>query len=423
MRTIRIILFKMALLILPFTAIGGIDKASLTKQTWKFDYAFKPISSEVVNRGDELNFVFLKFEIGNSFTLAASDKVEMGTWNEVTAGNLPGISFGFKGVDQWNVIYCDNETFVISNKSERGLLEYHFIPATSQKDISQFSQCLNTHIEKMQNMIKSFTPNNDNTKANIQPQIETPKIKPVTKPITEKAPITKNNNTEQLKPKSQTNIPIVEAKFNPIQKEKIEIQPEPNFTLNINNLTPEEVAKMGVVYKIKLIEMQEQAKEQAKVDANTNNIRSSIKKNTIVEIDKKSLVEIYVSGGGLKGGINPKIMDRIMINNNGVITKDYESKLGGKVTYSKKVPKDQIIKLAEYIIENGYFDFQETYTCNGCTESLKYGPQPIPLKIIISVGEQRHTVSIPVYAPGMIENANYPKELEKILSAIYDIAG
>jgi hypothetical protein len=191
MATIRIILFKMALLLLPFASIAGIDKASLTKQTWKFDYAFKPISSEVVNRGDELNFVFLKFEIGNSFTLAASDKVEMGTWNEVSAGNLPGISFGFKGVDQWNVIYCDNETFVISNKSERGLLEYHFIPATSQKDINQFSQCLNTHIEKMQNMIKSFTPNNDNTKANIQPRIEDPKIKPVVKPDIDKAPITK----------------------------------------------------------------------------------------------------------------------------------------------------------------------------------------------------------------------------------------
>lgn len=421
--TVRLFLYQIVWILFPLVSMAGIDKESLTKQTWKFDYAFKPISSEVVNRSDENNYVYLKFEIGNSFTLASSDKVEMGTWDEVVASNFPGISFGFKGVDQWNVIYCDNETFVISNRSERGLLEYHFIPATSQKEINQFSQCLNTHIEKMQNMIKSFSPNNDNTKAYIQPQINTSLPQPITKTNTEKAPISKNNYVEVPKSKNQNNIPVVEANYNPIQKEKIEEHPEPNFTLNINNLTPEEVAKMGVVYKIKLIEMQEQAKEQAKIDANTNNIRSSIKKNTIVELDKKSLVEIYVSGGGLKGGINPKIMDRIMINNNGVIIKDYESKLGGKVSYSKKVPKDQIIKLAEYIIENGYFDFQETYNCVNCTESLKYGPQPIPLKMIISVGEQRHTVSIPVYAPGMIENANYPKELEKILSAIYDIAG
>lgn len=403
-----------SLFVLPLLASAGIEITQLTKQTWKFDYAFKPISSEVVNRSDATSFVFLKFESTNSFTLAASDKVEMGTWNEVKTGNLPSISFGFKGVDQWNVIYCDNETFVISNKTDRGLLEYHFIPATSQQDIVQFSQCINSHIEKMQNMIKSFAPNNDNTKAILTtPIIEEKLVIPTSN--TSITTINKKENETYTKANTQN---VITTAFRP-ESETNQLEIEPNFTLNINNLTPEEVAKMGVVYKIKLIEMQ----EQAKIDANTNNIRSSIKKTTYVQLDKKSLVEIYVSGGGLKGGINPKIMDRIMINNNGVIIKDYESKLGGKISYSKKVSKEQIIKLAEYIIENGYFDFEETYACNGCSESLKYGPQPIPLKIIISVGEQRHTVSIPIYAPGMIENANYPKELEKILSAIYDIAG
>ncbi|MBX7227541.1 MAG: hypothetical protein K1X55_16010 [Chitinophagales bacterium] len=386
----------MLLLSVPMFAFGGVDISTLTKQAWKFDYAFKPITSEIVPRTNEGEFLYLKFESTNTFTLASNEKVEMGTWSENSLmGTMPNIIFGFKGIDQWNVIYCEKETFVISNKTEKGLVEYHFVPATSQKDMAQFTGKINTHIEQMKAIIKSYAPNSDNTRVENNQQIQQ-ELENKESPLKLIAVIDKNALIE---------VASVE-KVAPVSK------PE-------NDIIEEWKTTQSVLQKIRMIEEKELIKEES----NTNNIRSSIKKTTTtIQLDKKSHIEIYVSGGGLKGGINPTLSNVIMIQSNGSVIKNYESKLGGKISLNKKASKEDLIKLATYIVENGYFDFNEDYNCPNCAEQLKFGPQPIPLKMIISIGELRHTVSVPVYAPGIIEGLSYPKELDKILAAIYEFA-
>lgn len=144
-----------------------------------------------------------------------------------------------------------------------------------------------------------------------------------------------------------------------------------------------------------------------------------------VTVDPKDYIEIFLNGGGLVTGSNPKLSDRISIFQSGVIQREYTSKLQGETRYEKKISRDELVKLAQYIADLGYFDFKASYACDGdgsCLARLKQTPQPKALTITVAIGKRRHTVNVDIYAPGEKNWVSYPSALVKILDAIYSVA-
>lgn len=145
-----------------------------------------------------------------------------------------------------------------------------------------------------------------------------------------------------------------------------------------------------------------------------------------VEVRAKDYIEIYVSGGGLYGGMNPKQYDRLMIYQNGLVQREYKSKLGGVQNYETKITKEELTKLAQYIVDMGYYDFEDEYVCDkddvACKQRMQQNPSPIPLKISVSIGVRRKNIDIDFYAPKLEKKwIDYPNNLEKILNAIYSV--
>jgi len=101
-----------------------------------------------------------------------------------------------------------------------------------------------------------------------------------------------------------------------------------------------------------------------------------------VEVKPKDYIEIYVSGGGLTGGLNSKTYDRTIFYPNGLIQREYHSKLGGVVKYEKKISKEELTQLAQFIVDLGFFDFDDEYECAkddvACKYRMTQNPSPIP---------------------------------------------
>jgi hypothetical protein len=143
-------------------------------------------------------------------------------------------------------------------------------------------------------------------------------------------------------------------------------------------------------------------------------------------VESKDYIEIFLNGGGLISGNNPKLSDRVSIFQSGVIQREYTTQLQGEIRYEKKISRDELVKLAQYIADMGFFDFKESYSCNGdatCIARFKQDPLPKSLTLTVAVGKRRQTVSVDIFAPGTEKNwVSYPATLEKIIDAIYSIA-
>jgi hypothetical protein len=144
----------------------------------------------------------------------------------------------------------------------------------------------------------------------------------------------------------------------------------------------------------------------------------------IEKISTDDYMEIFISGGGFKNGVDARLHDRIMINNAGYVESYYESEISGVKSTSKIVKKEELAALIKWIAEKGFFSFEKEYTCNEanieCAKRLERNPQPIPLKIVVAVGERRNVVVLPIFAPNIEKNyIEYPKELIQIVEAIY----
>ncbi len=157
-----------------------------------------------------------------------------------------------------------------------------------------------------------------------------------------------------------------------------------------------------------------------------DSVLNSLPVKAPVMVNQGEYVEIFVSGGGLVAGTNPKIYDRLSIFPTGVVQREYKTKLQGEMRQEKKIAKDELTKLAQYIVDMGFFDFNKDYDClakdKDCIHRMETAPEPIPLSISVVVGQRRNKVNVGLYAPGLESNCvNYPKNLEKILNAIYTV--
>ena len=233
---------------------------------------------------------------------------------------------------------------------------------------------------------------------------------PITKPKLPTKTV-ETNSTNNIKPK----IDYDSLKNKPIKDFYIETQPVVNQN---GKLVAVEEAKQVEVKKpseTKYIYSEKEIAEKAKKekfnqyqrDADSiryknkqllDSLLATLNVDVPVQVDSKDYIEIFVSGGGLYGGLNPKEYDRIMIYNNGILQREYKSKLAGIEKYEKKIMREDIVKLAQYIVDLGFFKFYEEYECKSddvaCKQRMKQAPSPIPLTISVAIGVRRQNITV-----------------------------
>ncbi|MCP4121674.1 MAG: hypothetical protein GY751_07955 [Bacteroidetes bacterium] len=174
----------------------------------------------------------------------------------------------------------------------------------------------------------------------------------------------------------------------------------------------------GTIHKIKRIE-REKGIETAEV--------TEVTKVWYEQVRKDADIEIYVSGGGFRGGINPRINDQIMISNSGLVQRLYETELDGRRETKTQIDREELFELVKWIAENGFFEFNNEYDCperdQVCWQRKEKRPSPLPLKIVVAMGPHRNVVSVPIFSPEKTQDyIPYPDNLRKIVKAIYDFA-
>ncbi len=157
-----------------------------------------------------------------------------------------------------------------------------------------------------------------------------------------------------------------------------------------------------------------------------DSIMKSLNIKVPIVINPADFIDIYVKGGGVILNNDSKLSDNISILHTGLIQREYKTKNDGVQRTEKKISKDELTKLAQYIVDMGFFDFNEDYDCAdndaACNARLAKTPQAVPMQISLIVGSQKNKVNIALYAPKTEKNwVNYPTNLEKIMNAIYTI--
>ena len=191
-------------------------------------------------------------------------------------------------------------------------------------------------------------------------------------------------------------------------------------------LAPDEVAEatmlaevhVETIHKIKIV------KKEREVEMAEKAVRSKIWYERVsVDAD----IEIYISGGGFSGGVNPRIHDQIMISNSGLVQRMYETEMDGRIETKTEIDREELFELVKWIAENGFFEFDNEYECPDgdqvCLERKDMRPEPIPLKVVVAIGPYRNVVSVPIFSPEKNQDfIPYPDSLRKIVKAIYDFA-
>ncbi len=145
-----------------------------------------------------------------------------------------------------------------------------------------------------------------------------------------------------------------------------------------------------------------------------------------VVINPTEFIDIFVNGGGTLSDGNAKLYDRISILHTGIIQREYKTKNDGVQRTEKKISKDELTKLAQYIVDMGFLDFDAEYDCAdedaACNQRFGKSPQIVPLEVSLTAGQKKNKVKVAIFAPKTEKNlVNYPANLEKIMNAIYTI--
>lgn len=144
-------------------------------------------------------------------------------------------------------------------------------------------------------------------------------------------------------------------------------------------------------------------------------------------INPADYIDIYMSGGGVLSGKDARIYDHISILNSGVIQREYKTAAAGVQRTEKKISRDELTKLAQYMVDMEFFEMNKSYDCadtdDDCNARFGVQPQPVPLTIALTVGQKKNKVNVAIFSPKTDKNwVNYPAAIEKIWNAIITIA-
>ena len=137
-------------------------------------------------------------------------------------------------------------------------------------------------------------------------------------------------------------------------------------------------------------------------------------------------INIELVGGGYAGSLDPVTRDYIRIKSDGRLIQEYQTKSKGLVVNKKNIPREELERFCEFVVNQKYFEYNREYDCvdNACQTRKRYKPEPIPLRLSIAYGNQKKVVTISIW--GLDERrmryVDYPPALDNIIDAIQRFA-
>jgi hypothetical protein len=133
-------------------------------------------------------------------------------------------------------------------------------------------------------------------------------------------------------------------------------------------------------------------------------------------------IRIELTGGGFFGGADPVQRDFILIRENGRLIHERQTVSKGLRVTKKSLSNRQLSELADFIRTSGFFALDSQYGCATpeCENRLHSQPTPIPLRLAVTDGLDRHVVEVAIWpeAGAAASPISIPPELVRIVQAI-----
>lgn len=141
--------------------------------------------------------------------------------------------------------------------------------------------------------------------------------------------------------------------------------------------------------------------------------------------EQLTYISIEVTGGGFYGGINPVYRDYIQIKNDGRLIREFKSEEDGLITTKRTIPRTELERFAQSIVDKGFFEMERIYTCDShiCEQRKAKKPSPIPLRIAVAYGDRRKVITISIFGKDerRIKYVDYPAALDQIIAGIQNM--
>lgn len=135
---------------------------------------------------------------------------------------------------------------------------------------------------------------------------------------------------------------------------------------------------------------------------------------------------LELTGGGYYGGIDPVYRDFIRVMPDGKLIFEYKSKERGYIKRFRQIDREQMVKIAQFAKENGFFSLPVAYECTTalCSKRMKREPKPRPLNILVKYGSERKLLTIAIYGEDeyRIKYVSYPAFVDELIDAMRDLA-
>ena len=143
-------------------------------------------------------------------------------------------------------------------------------------------------------------------------------------------------------------------------------------------------------------------------------------------VDKGPYINVELIGGGYYGGINPVLRDFIHIKSDGRLIKEFKSIENGLIVTKKNIPREELMSFVEWVKKEGFFDFERMYDCKtiNCSNRKRRKPTPIPLRLAITLGNQRKVITISIWGEDETKTqyVDYPPVLNEIIDVVQKFA-
>lgn len=140
----------------------------------------------------------------------------------------------------------------------------------------------------------------------------------------------------------------------------------------------------------------------------------------------EAFINIELVGGGYYGGIDPVQHDYISINSEGRLIREFESAQNGRLVQKRSIPRAELVRLADWIAEQGFFNFENRYDCTApdCEHRKTQTPMPVPLRLSVAYGGAQKMVSISIWGRDRtgVRYVDYPPAMDGIVDAIQRMA-
>ncbi len=137
-------------------------------------------------------------------------------------------------------------------------------------------------------------------------------------------------------------------------------------------------------------------------------------------------LSIEMTGGGFFGGADPVFRDYIRIKTDGRLIKEFKSKQRGSIVTKKNIPRAELDRFMQFVIEKGYFDYNRLYDCadNSCMVRKRNAPRPLPLQLSIAYGTRKKVINVAIWGRDEknVQYVDYPPELDAIIEALQKMA-